>query len=145
MKLKVPRKHEINWLLKETNNNVHSTTDPQNIDSLLIETNNNVYSKADLRNVELLLKQKINNATSTAEMHNSILFASALCHLIKKYCKGDAEKYADRTTIGAIKESLRDQLTSIASKLLSSEHFHFNQLSEEEQHLWRQFDKSEIY
>ncbi len=79
------------------------------------------------------------------ETHNSIPFASALCHLIKKYCKGDAEKDADRPINGAIKESLRGQLTSIASKLLNSEHFHFHQLSEEEQQLWQQFDKSEVY
>ena len=36
-------------------------------------------------------------------------------------------------------------MTSIASKLLSSEHFHFCHLSEEEQHLWRQFDNEEVY
>jgi hypothetical protein len=93
----------------------------------------------------LLLKQKINNATSTAETLNSIPFASALCRLIKKYCNCDAEKDADRPIIGAIKESLRGQLTSIASKLLNSEHLHFHQLSEEEQQLWQQFDKSEVY
>jgi len=97
---------------------------PQKIDSLLQETNNNVYSKADLQNVELLLKQKINNAQSTAEMPNSITFTSALCQLIKnyKYCNCDAEKDADPPVIGAIKEALRGQLTSIASKLKAVEH-----------------------
>jgi hypothetical protein len=119
----------------------------QKFGPLLQETNNNVYSEADPPNVELLLKQKINNATSTADMPNSILFTSALCHLIKncKYCKNDAEKYADLPVIGAIKESLRGQLTSIASKLLSSEHTKLEDLSEEEQNLWKQFDNSDIY
>jgi len=72
----------------------------------------------------LLLKQKINNAQSTAEMPNSITFTSALCQLIKnyKYCKSDAKTDADLPVIGAIKETLRTQLTSIDSKLLSSEH-----------------------
>ena len=54
-------------------------------------------------------------------------------------------KDADPIKISAIKEELRLKLTSIASKLLSSEDFHFSQLSEEEQHLWQQFDKEEIY
>jgi hypothetical protein len=48
------------------------------IDSLLQETNNNVYSKADTQNVELLLKQKINNATSTVETTIYIMFTSTL-------------------------------------------------------------------
>jgi hypothetical protein len=47
--------------------------------------------------------------------------------------------------IGAIKESLRSQLTSIASKLLSSEHTKLEDLSEEEQNLLKQFDNSDIY
>ncbi len=120
---------------------------PHKIDSLLQETNNNVYSKADLQNVELLLKQKINNATSTAETPNSITFTSALCQLIKKYkyCKSDAETDTDPPVIGAIKESLRSQLTSIASKLLSSQHTKLEDLSVEEQNLWKQFDNSDIY
>jgi hypothetical protein len=76
--------------------------------------------------------------------------ANSLCALIKniKYCNNDADQTindADPIKIAAIKEELRGKLTSIASKLLSSEHFHFNQLSEGEQHLWRQFDKSEVY
>jgi hypothetical protein len=51
----------------------------------------------------------------------------------------------DLPVIGAIKELLRGQLTSIASKLLSSEHTKWEDLSEEEQNLWRQFDNSDIY
>jgi hypothetical protein len=83
----------------------------------------------------------------------------ALIHtaLIKntKYCKNDTDQTkndadqmkndADPIKISAIKEELQLKLTSIASKLLSSEHFHFCQLSEEEQHIWRQFDKDEVY
>ena len=83
--------------------------------------------------------------------------ANSNCALIKnkKYCKkvadparNDADQTkndADPIKISAIKEELRLKLTSIASKLLSSEHFHFWNLSEEEQHLWRQFDKEEVY
>jgi hypothetical protein len=76
--------------------------------------------------------------------------ANSLCALIKnsKYCKNDADQMkndADPIKISAIKEELRLKLTSIASKLLSSEHFHFCNLSEEEQHLWQQFDKEEVY
>ncbi len=36
-------------------------------------------------------------------------------------------------------------MTSIASKLLSSEHTKLEDLSEEEQNLWKQFDNSDIY
>ena len=83
--------------------------------------------------------------------------ANSNCALNKntKYCKRDADPArndadqtfcdADLIKISAIKEELRLKLTSIASKLLSSEHFHFSDLSEEEQHLWRQFNKEEIY
>ncbi len=76
--------------------------------------------------------------------------AHSLYALIKnaKYCKNDADPAkndADPIKIYAIKEELRLKLTSIASKLLSSEHFHFCNLSEEEQHLWRQFDNEEVY
>jgi hypothetical protein len=74
------------------------------------------------------------------------MFTSALCHLIKnyKYCNSDAEKEA-APVIGAIKEMLRGQLTSIASKLLSSEHTKLEDLSVEEQHLWNSFYSSDIY
>jgi hypothetical protein len=63
--------------------------------------------------------------------------AISLCALIKnsKYCKNDAdqaENDADPIKIAAIKEELRLKLTPIASKLLSSEDFHFYNLSEEE-------------
>jgi hypothetical protein len=76
--------------------------------------------------------------------------ANSLCALIKnfKYCKNDAdqaENDADPIKIPAIKEDLRLKLTSIASKLLGSEHFNFYNLSEEEQQLWSTFDKSEVY
>ncbi len=83
--------------------------------------------------------------------------ANSHCALIKntKYCKKDADPArndadqticdADPIKISAIKEELRLKLTSIASKLLSSEHYQFSHLSEEEQHLWRQFDKEDIY
>ena len=76
--------------------------------------------------------------------------ANSLCVLIKniKYCKNDvdqAENDADPIKIAAIKEELRLKLTSIASKLLSSEQFNFYNLSKEEQELWRQFDKREVY
>jgi hypothetical protein len=104
-------------------------------------------------------------APNVCEKHrNLITFAPAQkvrtnshCALIKnnKYCKKDADPVkndadqtiydADPIKISAIKEELRLKLTSIASKLLSSEHYHFSHLSEEEQHLWRQFDKEEIY
>jgi len=47
--------------------------------------------------------------------------------------------------IKAIKEALRGQLTSIASKLLSSEHTKLEDLSVEEQNLWNSFDNSDIY
>ncbi len=95
----------------------------------------------------MLLKQKINNAHSTAETPNSITFTSTLCQLIKnyKYCNCDTEKDTDPPVIGAIKEALRGQLTSIASKLLSSEHTNIKDLSVEEQHLWNSFDISYIY
>ena len=76
------------------------------------------------------------------------MFTSALCHLIKnyKYCKNEAvQNDADPTVIGAIKEALRGQITSIASKLLSSEHTKLEDLSEEEQNLGKQFDNSNIY
>jgi hypothetical protein len=76
--------------------------------------------------------------------------SSALFNLIKEhtYCKKDAInqlKNADQTTIGAIKEALRIKLVSIASKLLNSEHSKLEDLSEEDQNLWKQFDNSEIY
>jgi hypothetical protein len=76
--------------------------------------------------------------------------ANSLCALVKsfKYCKNDADQAkndADPIKIAAIKEELRLKLTSIASKLLSSEHFNFYNLSEEEQQLWSNFDKSEVY
>ncbi len=76
--------------------------------------------------------------------------ANSHCALIKntKYCKNDADQLqndADPIKISAIKEELRLKLTSIASKLLGSEDFHFSHLSKEEQHLWQQFDKAEIY
>jgi hypothetical protein len=58
------------------------------------------------------------------------VFTSALCDLIKnyKYCKNDADQAQNDTdptklnqrVIGAIKEVLREQLTSIASKLLGA-------------------------
>jgi hypothetical protein len=77
-------------------------------------------------------------------------FISALFNLIKEhtYCKKDAInqlKDADQTTIGTIKEALRVKLVSIASKLLNSEHSKLEDLSEEDQNLWKQFDNSEIY
>ena len=83
--------------------------------------------------------------------------AQSTCALIKntKYCKFDADQLkndanlitndADPIKISAIKEELRLKLTSIASKLLSSEDFHFAHLSEEEKHLWQQFEKEDIY
>ncbi len=40
---------------------------------------------------------------------------------------------------------LRGQLTSIASKLLNSEHSKLEDLSVEEQNLWKSFDNSDIY
>jgi hypothetical protein len=77
----------------------------------------------DLRNL-IKFSQKIN--------HNDGAFISALCALIKnfKYCKNDADQVQNdadpnifnQPVIGAIKEVLRKQLTSIASKLLNSEH-----------------------
>jgi hypothetical protein len=87
--------------------------------------------------------------------HREGAFTSTLCELIKnyKYFKNDADQVlndadpikADQPVIGAIKEELRGQLTSIASKLLSSEHTKLEDLSVEEQHLWKSFDNSDIY
>ncbi len=51
----------------------------------------------------------------------------------------------NQPVIGAIKEVFRKQLTSIASKLLSSEHSKLEDLSLEEQNLWKSFDNSDIY
>ena len=51
----------------------------------------------------------------------------------------------DQLVIGAIKEVLSCKLTSIASKLLSSQHSRLEDLSVEDQNLWRQFDNREIY
>jgi hypothetical protein len=70
-----------------------------------------------------------------------------------KYCKDDADQVLNYTdpiktnqpVIGAIKEALRGQLTSNASKLLSCEHSTLEDLSVEEQNLWRSFDNSDIY
>jgi hypothetical protein len=86
---------------------------------------------------------------------NDGAFTSALCELIKnyKYCKNDADQIhndADpyifnQPVIGAIKEVFRKQLTSIASKLLNSEHSKLEDLSLEEQNLWKSFDNSDIY
>jgi hypothetical protein len=82
-------------------------------------------------------------------------FTSALCDLIKnyKYCKNDVDQVQndadpieeDQPVIATIKEVLRGKLTSIASKLLSSEHKKLEDLSVEEQHLWKQFDNSDMY
>jgi hypothetical protein len=87
--------------------------------------------------------------------HRVGAFTSALCELIKKfkYCKNDADQVQKDTypiktvqpVIGAIKEALRGQLTSIASKLLSREHSKLEDLSVEEQNLWKLFDNSQIY
>ncbi len=80
---------------------------------------------------------------------------STLCDLIKnyKYCKNDMDQVLndadpsneDQPVIEAIKEALRGKLTSITSKLLSSEHTRLEDLSVEEQDLWKQFDNSDIY
>jgi hypothetical protein len=87
--------------------------------------------------------------------HKKGAFTSALCDLIKnlKYCKNDADQVLNDTdpsnfnqpVIGAIKEALRGHLTSIASKLLNSEHSKLEDLSVEEQNLWTSFDNSDIY
>ncbi len=54
-------------------------------------------------------------------------------------------KDVDQATICAIKETLRDRLLSIASKLLNSQHSKFEDLTEEDKNLWTQFDNSDIY
>jgi len=82
--------------------------------------------------------------------HNEKARAKSLCALIKniKYCKNDADQTtndADPIKISAIKEELRVKLTSIASKLLSSEHSRLEDLSVEDQILWKSFDNGEIY
>jgi hypothetical protein len=51
----------------------------------------------------------------------------------------------DQPIIGAIKESPRSSLVSIASKLLSSERTTLQDVSSEEQNLWNTFDNSDIY
>jgi hypothetical protein len=104
-------------------------------------------------------------APNVCEKHRNLInfaseqkaLANSNCALSKnkKYCKKDVDPAqndtdqtkndADPIKISAIKEELRLKLTSIASKLLSSEHFHFCHLSDEEQHLWRQFDNEEVY
>jgi hypothetical protein len=75
--------------------------------------------------------------------------ANPLCTLINiKYCKNDADQTkndADPIKIAAIKEELRGKLTSIASKLLNSEHSKLEDLSLEEQILWKSFNNGEIY
>jgi len=86
--------------------------------------------------------------------HREGAFISTLCELMKKfkYCKDDADQVLNYTdpiktnqpVIGAIKEALRGQLTSNASKLLSCEHSTLEDLSVEEQNLWRSFDNSDI-
>ena len=48
-------------------------------------------------------------------------------------------------TICAIKEALKDRLVSIASRLLNSQHSKLEDLSEEDQILWKNFDNSDIY
>ncbi len=73
---------------------------------------------------------------------------STLCELNKnfKYCKNDADPdIFNQPVIGAIKEVFRTQLTSIASKLLNSEHSKLEDLLLEEQNLWKLFDNSDIY
>jgi hypothetical protein len=87
--------------------------------------------------------------------HKEGAFTSALCELIKNYkcCKSDADQVLNDTDqetfnqpiISARKEALRSQLTSIASKLLNSEHTKLEDLSVEEQKLWNWFDNSDIY
>jgi hypothetical protein len=70
-----------------------------------------------------------------------------------KYFKNDVDQVQNdadptifnQTVIGAIKEVLRGQLTSIASKLLNSEHSKLDDLSVEEQNLRKSFDNSDIY
>jgi hypothetical protein len=104
----------------------------------------NVFS--DLRNL-IKFSHKIN--------HTQGAFTSTLCELIKnfKYCKNDADQVQNdadpnifnQPVIGAIKEVFRKQLTSIASKLLSSEHCKLEDLSVEEQTLWKAFNNSNIY
>jgi len=81
---------------------------------------------------------------------NKKALVKSLCALIKniKYCKNDADQTkndADPIKISAIKEELRGKLTSIASKLLSSQHSRFEDLSEEEKILWNSFDNGDIY
>jgi hypothetical protein len=87
--------------------------------------------------------------------HSEGAFTNTFCELIKnfKYCKNDADQVQNdadpnifnQPVIGAIKEVFRKQLTSIASKLLSSEHSKLEDLSLEEQNLWKSFDNSDIY
>jgi hypothetical protein len=95
----------------------------------------------DLRNL-IKNKPKINQPDED--------FICALFNLIKnnKYCKNDAKKPlkdADQLTIGAIKEALRGKLISIASRLFNSQHSKLEDLSEEDQNLWKKFDNSDIY
>jgi hypothetical protein len=121
-------KHKnLNTSFFDNKTNVHAETETTNVKTSISQTKNNVHSKAEL--INFAPKQRAS--------------ANSTCALIKhkKYCKNDA----DPIKISAIKEGLRLKLTSIASKLLSSDDFHFCHLSEEEQHLWRQFDKEEIY
>jgi hypothetical protein len=64
-------------------------------------------------------------------------------NLIKN--KVHQENDADQLRIATIKESLRQSLLSVASKLLSSEHLTLDQLSKEEQDLWNSYENTDIY
>jgi hypothetical protein len=125
----------VELLLKENKNNVHSRADaaaeenlirvdavPQNVETLLKETKYKVHSRADPLNFKSLSTETQNNVTS----------------------KADQEK-PDQTEITAIKEELRGSLLSVASKLLASEHTRLHYLSQAEQQLWNSFKKADIY
>jgi hypothetical protein len=81
-------------------------------------------------------------------------FISTLCNLIKmNYLaknnedpeKNDADQNSLNLIIAPIKQALRGSLTSIASKLLSSEHITIQDLSKEERILRNSFDNRDIY
>jgi transposase InsO family protein len=124
----------VELLLKETKNNVHSRTETAAEENL-------IKKDADRPNIELLLKTKNNVHLTTDPLNNKTLFFQTKNNVISK---ADQQKQ-DQAEISAIKEELRSSLLSIASKLLASEHTRLHHLSKAEQQLWNSFEKADIY
>jgi hypothetical protein len=123
----------VELLLKQTKNNVHSRTETAAKEKL-------IKSDADRPNVELLLKTKT-NVHSTVDLLNNKTLLQTKNNVITKA----DQQITDPDEISAIKEELRSSLLSIASKLLASEHTRLHHLSKSEQLLWNSFEKADIY